>query len=236
MILVAMSAAAGHAQTSASVFPDAPRATGNTSNRALFKTESGTHGAATHGAATPDAEPESPPLDGTQATVTLLSEVSSKLPNGASFQARLDQPLVKQGRTLLPQGAILPGHLKTVAARRPMRPGSVFMVFDRVAVPGGPAKGLSVKLLSQESDAVNTGGEGELRPAISKKRLALQLGGTYLTAKLADDLAEAAGGTAIGAGTARWLGAGAATAFFLWQRGREVRLKAGDRLTVEFGR
>lgn len=90
-------------------------------------------------------------------------------------------------------------------------------------------------LVSASSTAVKSDSEGGLHPAFSKKRLAVQAGGTALTAKFADDLAELAGGTAVGAGTARAIGAGAAATFFLLQKGREVKLQPGDVLEVEFG-
>ena len=90
-------------------------------------------------------------------------------------------------------------------------------------------------LVTAGSTAVKSDSEGRLHPALSKKRLAIQAGGTTLTAKLADDLAEVAGRTAVGAGTARAIGAVAAATFLLLQKGREVKLKPGDALDVEFG-
>jgi Zn-dependent alcohol dehydrogenase len=65
---------------------------------------------------------------------------------------------------------------------------------------------------------------------VSKTRLALQLGGTSLVAKLADDLSEEALATT--AGSARWYGLAASTAFLLLQKGREVKLKPGDVIVV----
>ena len=175
-------------------------------------------------------------LEGVRVTLSLASEVSSKLPNGASFRALLDSPAIRDGQTVLPKGTIFEGHLKTVHARRPMRSGSVFMVFEQMIVPGTPAKIVSANVASVESDAVKTNTEGQLRPTISKKRLVFQLGGTALAAKLSDDLSEAIGGTAISAGTARYAGMAGATTFFLLQKGREVKLKAGDKMEIEFGR
>jgi len=40
----------------------------------------------------------------------------------------------------------------------------------------------------------------------------------------------------VGAGTARFVGMGAAATFFALQKGREVTLKPGDKLEIEFGR
>jgi hypothetical protein len=175
-------------------------------------------------------------LEGMRAHFSLLSEVSSKLPSGARFQARLEEPMVLNGQTLLPAGTLLEGYLETARARRPMRPGSVFMSFERLLLPDGIAAPVSMSLLAASSDSVKTDEEGQVHPALSKKRLLIQIGGSLLVGKLADDLAEVAGGTAVGAGTARFIGLGTAAAFLLIQKGREVRLRPGDRLEVEFGR
>lgn len=91
-----------------------------------------------------------------------------------------------------------------------MRPGSVYLAFDRLVLPNGDAQDVNIHLVSAESSGVKADAEGILHPRLSKKRLALQIGGAALTAKLADDLAELAGGTAVGAGSARSIGAGAA--------------------------
>jgi hypothetical protein len=169
-------------------------------------------------------------------SLSLLSTVSSKSPVGSSFQARLDNPLAIEGRVLLPQGTVFEGHIQTRPARRMMRPGSMFMSFDRMILPDGSAQRIDLHMVDASTPAVNADSEGGLHPALSKKRMMIQLGGTALTAKFADDLAELAGGTAVGAGTARLVGAGAAATFFVLQKGREVQLNAGDKLDVEFGR
>jgi phage gp45-like len=63
---------------------------------------------------------------------------------------------------------------------------------------------------------------------------ALQLGGTALVAKLADDISEEA--LATSAGSARWYGLAASTAFLLLQKGREVKLKPGEVIEVDLVR
>jgi len=182
--------------------------------------------------------PPSASLEGIRVRLRLVTPVSSRLPSGSSFQARLEKPVAVSGspRDQLPKGTLFEGHLETQRARRVMRPGSMFMTFDRMILPNGEIHGVNLHLLSSDSAAVKADSEGLLHSALSKKRQAIQVGGTALTAKLADDLAEFAGGTAVGAGTARLIGAGAATAFFILQKGREVRLQPGDKLDVEFGR
>jgi hypothetical protein len=213
------------------MLPDAPAPT--LTNR----TEDELHapaGPASHSAVT--AEPAPVTLGGIHATLSLVSEVSSKLASGSSFRARLEEPVAKDGQTVLPKGTVFEGHLRTIPARRPMRAGSVFMMFDRAILPAGSAETIVANVTGTNSNAVKTDPEGQMRPTISKKRLVIQLGGTALTAKLADDLSQVIGGTAVSASTARYVGFGAATTFFLIQKGREVKLKPGDQVEVEFGR
>jgi len=175
-------------------------------------------------------------LEGPRARLILAGEVSSKLPSGSLFRAELDGPVSMNGQVLLPVGTIFEGHIESKPARRLMRPGSLFMTFDRVILPNGEIQPANLHLVSSESAAVKADSEGMLYPTVSKKRLAIQLGGTALTAKFADDLAEAAGGTAVGTGAARFVGLGAAATFFALQKGREVKLHRGEKLEVEFGR
>jgi hypothetical protein len=191
----------------------------------------------------PDAGSTSPsgtpfisePLEGTRVRLRLITPVSSKSASGSSFQAQMEEPVLSRGTVVLPQSTLFEGHVVTTPARRIMKSGSVFMTFDRLILPNGSVQEISLHLVSTASTAVKFDSEGMLHPALSKKRVVIQAGGAALTAKFADDLAELAGGTAVGAGTARAIGAGAAATFLLLQKGREVNLRPGDALEVEFG-
>jgi hypothetical protein len=173
-------------------------------------------------------------LDGSKARLALLSQISSKSPSGSSFTAKLENPVEVNGKSLLPKGTLVEGHLETVPARRPMRRGALRMVFDRVKLPDGTVQPARFELSSIESDSAKTDSEGTVHPTVSKKRLALQLGGTALVAKLADDLSEEA--LATSAGSARWYGLAASTTFLLLQKGREVKLKPGEVIEVDLSR
>ncbi len=174
-------------------------------------------------------------LEGAQVSLVLLDAVSSKLATGSRFHARLGQALLVEGKVALPEGTLFEGHVETRSAGRMMRPGSMFLTFDRMVLPNGEIKVADLHLTSAENLSLKADVEGKLHPTVSKKRLAFQLGGTALAAKFADDLAEAVGGSAVGAGSARFVGAGAAATFFMLQKGREVNLKPGDRISVQFG-
>jgi hypothetical protein len=171
---------------------------------------------------------------GLHAKVRLTSEVSSKLPDGAQFRAELDDPIVSEDRTLLPKGTILYGHVESVKARRPLRSGAMRLRFDRLVVPDGSVIAAHLFLEDTSSKETRTDREGVVRPTLDKRRLLLQLGGTALVAKVADDAIEEA--AAASAGSARWAGLVAGAAFLLVQKGREARLRPGDTLEVVFTR
>lgn len=216
---------------SSEALPDAPRP--QVAKLSVQFSEKSMH--ATLAAALPHPE-DTKSLEGTRVTLSLLSAVSSKSLSGSTFRAYIDRPVVIQGCVTVPAGTIFEGHVQTHPARRMMRQGSMFMTFDRMILPDGKVQETDLHLVDADSPGIKADSEGKLHPALSKKRLAIQLGGTALTAKFADDLAEFAGGTAVGAGSARLVGAGAAATFFVLQKGREVKLNAGDKLEVEFGR
>jgi hypothetical protein len=146
--------------------------------------------------------------------------------------ARVEDAVEVEGKAVLPKGALVEGHLETVPARRMMRRGALRMIFDRVKLPDGSVQPARFELSSTESNSAKTDNEGTVHPTVSKKRLALQLGGTALVAKLADDLSEEALATT--AGSARWYGLAASTTFLLLQKGREVKLKPGEIIEVDF--
>ena len=169
-----------------------------------------------------------------KARLTLLSPISSKSPSGSSFMAKLEDAVAVDGKPVLPQGTLVEGHLETTPARRMMRRGALRMIFDRLKLPDGTVQPARFELSSTESNDAKTDREGTVHPTVSKKRLAIQLGGTALVAKLADDISEEALATT--AGSARWYGLAASTTFLLLQKGREVKLKPGEVIEVDVAR
>ncbi len=177
----------------------------------------------------PDARRRSP--DGRTARLALLSQITPMALSGSSFMAKLEDPVEVDGKLVLPKGTLVEGHLETIPARRMMRRGALRMLFDRIKLPDGTVQPARFELSTTESDAAKTDSEGTVHPTVSKKRLALQLGGTALVAKLADDLSEEA--LATSAGSARWYGLSASTTFLQLQKGREVKLKPGEVIEVD---
>ena len=148
--------------------------------------------------------------------------------------AKLEDPVEVDGKPLLPKGTLVEGHLETIPVRRPMRRGALRMIFDRIKLPDGTVQPARFELSATDSNAAKTDSEGTVHPSVSKKRLAIQLGGTALVAKLADDLSEEA--LATSAGSARGYGLAASTTFLLLQKGREVKLKPGEVIEIDFVR
>src|ERR1700687_1822546 len=175
-----------------------------------------------------------PSLEGRKARLALLSQITSKSPSGSSFMAKVADPIELDGKPVLPQGTLVEGHLETIPARRMMRRGALRMVFDRIKLPDGTVQPARLELSATESNSAKTDSEGTVHPTVSKKRLAIQLGGTAVVAKLADDLSEEVLATT--AGSARWYGLAASTTFLLLQKGREVKLKPGEVIAVDFAR
>jgi hypothetical protein len=175
-----------------------------------------------------------PSLEGRKARLALLSQISSKSPSGSSFMAKVEEPVEVNGKPMLPKGTLVEGHLETTPARHMMRRGALRMIFDRIKLPDGTVQPAHFELSATESASAKADSEGRVHPTVSKKRLAIQLGATALVAKLADDLSEEA--LATSAGSARWHGLAASTMFLLLQKGREVKLKPGDVIEVDFVR
>jgi len=174
-------------------------------------------------------------LAGKSTRLKLLSGVSSKLPKGSVFQARLEQALQVDGQIVLPQGTLFEGHLDPKPARRMIRQGALRLVFDRMILPDGTARPAMLVLSGVRYKAVKMDAEGTIHPRRSKKRLLFQLGGALLIAKVADDIAEVAAAS-VTQGIARFIGFGAAAAFVLLQKGGEVKVPEGTDIDVTFGR
>src|SRR6202035_431549 len=101
-----------------------------------------------------------------------LSQISSKSPSGSSFMAKVEDAVEVDGKSVLPKGTLVEGHLETIPARRMMRRGALRMVFDRVKLPDGTVQPARFELFSTESDSAKTDSEGIVHPTVSKKRLA----------------------------------------------------------------
>jgi hypothetical protein len=178
---------------------------------------------------------QKPALRGKAATVTLLSSLSSKLSNGSSFQARLVKPLELDQGVVLPPGTLLAGTVRTIRARRLHRVGSLRLIFHTISIPGGAPQAGEFALLEIRNKNLKLDSEGTVKPCVTAKRRALEIGMAVAFGKVADDVSE----TIIGSltpGKARIFGMGGGLAFYFLRRGRDVTLPEGTVMEVTVGR
>jgi len=175
-------------------------------------------------------------LEGQRIKISLLSGISSKLPRGHSFEARLEETLQRDGKVVFPADTRITGHVETYHARRMMRCGAMYLTFDSVNLPDGETLPVHAYVVSSGSPKLKRDAEGRLQPVITHRRMAIEIGAMALTAKFADDLSEVLASGAVSAATARYVGLGATTVFVMMQKGPEAKLNPGDKLEIEFGR
>jgi hypothetical protein len=178
------------------------------------------------------------------ARLCLLSPLSAtRNREGERFQARLVEPL-QFDANLIPEGSLFEGRItRRRAPRRLRRPGSLFVSFERIVTPSGQPILIHSSLISVESDRrarITLDSEGMVRgraPGVAA--LAMDLGMSYLSGKIVDDLIEEGVKAAMAgitsekaASIGRYFGIGAGLFFFLVRRGRDASLEQYSELEV----
>ena len=160
--------------------------------------------------------------------LALLGGLSaSKNHQGQSFQAVLLEPVLAGSTIAIPQGSILQGVLaKRVPPRRLYRPGSLNLLFTRLALPSGAAVAIAATPVAAEVDRgthMTMDSEGRFHAQNpGKARFLLDFGVTGGISKVSDDttqlIIEAISSTATDAstaGVARFAAMGATAIFLL---------------------
>ena len=186
---------------------------------------------------------------GTQAQVVLLSSLSAgKSRPGDSFLARLVEPVRLSSRVVLPEGCLFEGKVvKATPPRWLSRPGSLYLTFSGLALPGGRSGPVMATITGAEVDArsnTRLDSEGELRGGPPGKAWVLiNLGATAGVAKVADDttqlIIEAVVSTATDAstaGVAKIVAACASGIYMLTRHGRDVVLPRFTEMDITFNR
>jgi hypothetical protein len=194
---------------------------------------------------------EDRPLTGasvTRARLSLLTLLSaSKNHEGDWFRARLVEPVWLEGRVLL-EGTLFEGRIARQAPpRRLLRPGLLYVNFERIIPPVGASFPISSSIVSIEADRkarLKMDSEGMLRgrnPGIAA--VAIDVGLSYVFAKVLDDLLEegikafVTGVTSESAASiSRYFGIGAGVCLLLARRGRDVTLEEYSEFEVSFRR
>jgi hypothetical protein len=183
---------------------------------------------------------------GVRARLLLLSGLNtSESKQGESFQARLQEPIQQEGRTLLPEGCIFQGHIARVAApRRLSRAGSMQLVFDSVQLPEGSPQKIVASLSAVEADRhqpTKMDTEGGLKGGNqSKGKAVAAVAMAILVSNLLDEAVsspiEAAAGAAAGNALGPIVGVGTGVIFYLAGRGKDVELLEYTEMEITFGR
>jgi hypothetical protein len=181
--------------------------------------------------------------------VALLHGLSaSRDHQGQSFQAVLLEPVLVGSTTAIPQGSILQGTLaKRVPPRRLYRPGSLNILFTRLALPSGAATPIAASPVAAEVDKgthMTMDSEGGIHAqSPGRARFLLDFGVTGGLSKAADDttqlIIEMISSTATDAstaGVAKIAAGGATTIFMLTRHGRDVILPAYTEMDISLTR
>jgi hypothetical protein len=187
--------------------------------------------------------------DGTRMPLVLLKGLSaSKDHQGQSFQAVLLEPVLVGPTIAIPQGSILQGVLaKRVPPRRLYRPGSLNLLFTRLALPNGSAVAIVASPVAAEVDRgthMTMDSEGRIHAqSPGTARFLLDFGVTGGISKVSDDttqlIIEAISSTATDAstaGVARFAAMGASAIFLLTRHGRDVILPPYTEMDVSLSR
>ena len=187
--------------------------------------------------------------DGTRMPLVLLEGLSAaKNHQGQSFQAVLLEPVRVGPSIAIPQGSLLEGILaKRVPPRRSYRPGSMFLLFNRVTLPNGLATAIAASPVGAEVDKgthMTMDSEGRIRAQNpGKARFLLDFGVSGGISKVSDDttqlIIEAISSTATDAstaGVARFAAMGASGIFLLTRHGRDVILPPYTEMDVSLSR
>lgn len=166
-------------------------------------------------------------LEGT----VLIVEMDTRIDSGNArvsdrFSARIATPVVDaNGRTLLPAGARIEGHVTNVQkARWRHRSGEVGLSFDYIALGDGrniPIRGSLVSANRRVDE------EGNLRAGSSTRRDILITTGSAATGA---GIGAAVGGGALAGGG---IGAAAGLTFALLMKGKDVVINPGDRFNLQ---
>jgi hypothetical protein len=186
---------------------------------------------------------------GTETKLALLGGLSaSRSRPGDSFKAVLAEPLRLSSGQIVPAGSLLEGRVrKSTAPRWLSRPGSLYLTFDRLALPTGASLPIAASVVGAETNRnsrMKVDPEGGLSGGSpGKKRLLIDLGVSFAFAKIADDSYElieealaSAATDASTAGTARLIGMAVGGLFFIKRHGRDVVLPPYTIIDIRFDR
>jgi len=195
---------------------------------------------ATTVASTGEPEPNKPAIvipSGTHARLLLLTEISSMENHaGDVFQARLEEPIKADGKTLLPSGTVFDGLIKKMdMPKRLSRAASLYLTFNKFTLPNGTSQPVTAML-----DAADVGKkvpmtmdeEGGLH---GKRREKMKVLGDIVLGTATADLVDEAVETATHV-IAPYVGVGVGALILLGRHGNDVTLPQYSELDIVFNR
>jgi hypothetical protein len=179
------------------------------------------------------AQTSSPVPAGTSLMVkldTTLATFSNKA--GDPFQARLTAPVVVNGQTLIPAGAIVEGRVTKVAEpRRISGKPTIGILAESLVLPTGEHLFLDATLVDTDIPGTDVNQEGEFKGSGHDRRDQMEVGGGAAGGMLIGGLIGGPPGIVIGGA----VGAGSTGAHWL-SKHRSATLPAGTTLTMELKR
>src|SRR5208282_248475 len=162
---------------------------------------------------------------------TTLATFSNKA--GDPFQARLTQPVMLNGRTLIPAGAMVEGRVTKVAEpRRISGKPTIGILPEALVLPTGERLFLDATLVDTNiGDGTDVNNEGEFKGSGHDRRDEIETGGGTASGMLIGGLIGGPPGILIGG----VVGAGSTGAHWL-SKHRSATLPAGTELTLELNR
>ncbi len=161
---------------------------------------------------------------------TTLATFSNRV--GDPFQAKLTQPVVVNGSTLIPVGATVEGRVTKVnEPRRISGKPTIGILPEAVILPTGERYFLDATLVDTNIKGTDVSAEGQFKGTGHDRRDTLELGGGTAGGMLVGGLIGGGPGVLIGGA----VGASATTVHWL-SKHRSATLPAGTELTLELNR
>jgi hypothetical protein len=161
---------------------------------------------------------------------TTISTFSSKV--GDPFQGKLAEPVVVDGKTLIPAGATIEGRVTKLAEPRRIKGKPTIGIFpEHIVMPDGQRYMLNAVLIDTDIKGTDVNEEGMFKGAGHDRRDQIEVAGGTGAGMLVGGLIGGGPGLLIGGA----VGAGATTTHWLVQRHSAV-LPSGTQLLLELSR
>jgi hypothetical protein len=159
-----------------------------------------------------------------------ISTFSSKV--GDPFQGKISEPVVVDGKTMIPAGAVVEGRIVKLSEPRRIKGKPTIGIFpEHVLMPDGQRYMLNAVLVDTDIKGTDVNDEGQFKGPGHNKKNQIEIAGGTGAGMLVGGLIGGGPGLLIGGA----IGAGATTTHWLVQRNSAV-LPSGTGLVLELSR